>query len=356
MESWAAKAGDVFHSYYEIPFYHLIVEIGLVLFILKILMSKSTGSPADETPLTEKEMEKLIAEWTPEPLVPVGAAEKEVPVPIIESKVGKYVTINGKECLNLATMNFLGMIGKQEIEEAAITSVLKYGVGSCGPRGFYGTIDVHLLLEEKLAQYMECEEAIIYSYGFATVASAIPAYSKRGDIIFCDEEVCYAIQKGILASRSTVYYYKHNDLDHLVELLEIQATKDRKNPKKARVTNRFLVTEGLFINTGQITNLPRLKCPIKGVGRTQKRIKVRDNGRVTKDLTVKNIITNRRGNITVRKGVHDHRKVEVIKFVVKLGGDVSGVIHRDVDVEIVYGLIVVTTPLHKQVRWINGPD
>jgi len=73
-------------------------------------------------------------------------------------------------------------------------------------------------------------------------------------------------------------------------------------------------------------------------------------------LTVKNIITNRRGNITVRKGVHDHRKVEVIKFVVKLGGDVSGVIHRDVDVEIVYGLIVVATPLHKQVRRINGPN
>ena len=44
--------------------------------------------------------------------------------------------------------------------------------------------DVHLNLEEKLAQYMEVEEAIIYSYGFSTVASAIPAYSKRGDVIF----------------------------------------------------------------------------------------------------------------------------------------------------------------------------
>ncbi|KAL5251397.1 hypothetical protein ACHWQZ_G016937 [Mnemiopsis leidyi] len=256
--SWAAKAGDVFHSYYEIPFYHLIVELALVLFIIKILMSKSTGSPGDETPLTEKEMQKLIAEWTPEPLVPAGAADTEPPVPVITSKVGKYVTVNGKECLNLATMNFLGMIGKEEIEDAAVASVQKYGVGSCGPRGFYGTIDVHLLLEEKLAKYMECEEAIIYSYGFATVASAIPAYSKRGDIIFCDKEVCYAIQKGILASRSTVFYYNHNDLDHLVELLEKQAVEDRKNPKKARVTNRFLVTEGLFVNTGQITNLPRL--------------------------------------------------------------------------------------------------
>lgn len=44
--------------------------------------------------------------------------------------------------------------------------------------------DVHLKLEEKLAQFMRCEEAILYSYGFSTVASAIPAYAKRGDVLF----------------------------------------------------------------------------------------------------------------------------------------------------------------------------
>ena len=247
---------DVVHSYYEMPFYHLIVEIALILFIIKILMSKSTGAPEDEPPLTEAEIEKLISDWNPEPLVPKDALRKEPNVPVIESKVGKHVTINGKECLNLATMNFLGMIGRQEIEEAAVASVQKYGVGACGPRGFYGTIDVHLLLEEKLAKFMDCEEAIIYSYGFSTVASAIPAYSKRGDLIFCDRDVCYAVQKGILASRSIVYYY--DGMEHLVELLEAQALRDRQNPKKARVINRFLVTEGLFVNTGKIADLPRL--------------------------------------------------------------------------------------------------
>jgi len=46
------------------------------------------------------------------------------------------------------------------------------------------TSDVHLKLEERLQEFMHCEEAIIYSYGFATIASAIPAYSKRGDVIF----------------------------------------------------------------------------------------------------------------------------------------------------------------------------
>lgn len=49
---------------------------------------------------------------------------------------------------------------------------------------FIWLTDVHLKLEEELAKFMNCEEAILYSYGFATIASAIPAYSKRGDIIF----------------------------------------------------------------------------------------------------------------------------------------------------------------------------
>ena len=56
--------------------------------------------------------------------------------------------------------------------------------GSHFPPTNYLISDVHLDLEEKLAKFMNCEEAILYSYGFATIASAIPAYSKRGDVIF----------------------------------------------------------------------------------------------------------------------------------------------------------------------------
>jgi serine palmitoyltransferase len=58
-----------------------------------------------------------------------------------------------------------------------------------------------------------------------------PAIQRNSKIILLylsDKEVCYAIQKGILASRSTVFYYNHNDLDHLVELLEAQAAQDKK--------------------------------------------------------------------------------------------------------------------------------
>ena len=58
----------------------------------------------------------------------------------ISSQVGKYVTIAGQQYLNAATHNFLGMVGDERVEAAAVRCLRKYGVGSCGPRAFYGTI------------------------------------------------------------------------------------------------------------------------------------------------------------------------------------------------------------------------
>ncbi len=94
------------------------------------------------------------------------------------------MTIGGVRCLNLATHNYLGFAGNETVEKSAVECIRKFGVGSCGPRAFYGTADVHVYLEEKLASYFGAQQAVLYSYGFSTIASAIPAYAKKGDIIF----------------------------------------------------------------------------------------------------------------------------------------------------------------------------
>lgn len=86
--------------------------------------------------------------------------------------------------LNVGATSFLCLDKEERIIESALKSMDKYGVGSCGPRGFYGTIDVHLEFEERLAKFLEVEETITYSYGFSTIASAIPSYAKRADIIY----------------------------------------------------------------------------------------------------------------------------------------------------------------------------
>ena len=73
------------------------------------------------------------------------------------------------------------------LQDACAATINKYGVGSCGPRGFYGTIDVHLTLEERLAKFMQTQETIIYAYDLATVPSILPAFANAKDIIICDE-------------------------------------------------------------------------------------------------------------------------------------------------------------------------
>ncbi|GFS10508.1 serine palmitoyltransferase-1 [Elysia marginata] len=251
---------DLIQGVLQAPWYHVVFEVALVLLIMKIYYSQSF-SP-EKTVLTEKEKETLIEEWVPEPLAPDVPDDhpilKVMEKYCIEGQNGKYVKVNGKSCINLATFNFLSMVGNKEIEDVALKALKVYGVGSCGPRGFYGTMDVHIQLEEDLAKFMNCEEAILYSYGFATIASAIPAYSKRGDIIYVDENVSFAVQKGLTASRSHIRWFRHNDMEHLESLLIEQSKLDKKNPKKAKVTRRFIIAEGLYLNSGHICPLPKL--------------------------------------------------------------------------------------------------
>lgn len=117
---------------------------------------------------------RKLLEWNPLPLV---EHDVTLPEPPLMGKIDDNV-------LNVGATSFLCLDKEPSIMERAINSLHKYGVGSCGPRGFYGTIDVHLELEERLAKFLQVEETCVYSYGFSTVASAIPAYAKKGDIIF----------------------------------------------------------------------------------------------------------------------------------------------------------------------------
>jgi len=248
----------MFQALLKAPSYHLGLEAVLLVSVLWLLLRKSYH-PQDQQQLTEKEKEELIEEWKPEPLVPDPPKDHPAFHPrVITSKAGKWIEINGRKCLNTGTHNYLGLVGRPDIEEVALKCMDTYGVGACGPRGFFGTTAVHLELEKRMAAFMKVEAAVLYSYGFACVASAIPAYAKRGDVIFVDERVNFSIQKGVQASRSDVHFFKHNDMDHFKQLLDEQAVKDKKNPKKAAVTKRFVIVEGMYMNSGEILPLPKL--------------------------------------------------------------------------------------------------
>lgn len=240
-----------------IPQYQTLIKIFVGLWLIWTLVKRRQRGLRPQP--THSEVQRKLEIWHPEPLAKdVNPNHPSLHPRTISSKVGKRIIIDDKDCLNLGSHNYLGLLDNKNIEKNAITTVEKYGVGSCGPRGFYGTTDVHLELEERLAKFMDAEEAIVYSYGFSTVASAIPAYSKRRDIIFADEKVNFAIQKGIDASRSTVRYFKHNDYMDFERLLVEQNKEDIKNTKKALKIRRFLIVEGIYMNTGLVCPLPQL--------------------------------------------------------------------------------------------------
>jgi serine palmitoyltransferase len=222
----------------------------------------------------------LVDEWTPEPLgQPLDAKEQAdlASVPVIAGPNGPKPKLasNGKSVINLASFNFTGLAGNEHIKSMAVDTLRKYGLGSCGPPGFYGTLgaknvfmmsrkhinvvtiaDVHMDLERDIADFLGAEATILYSQGFSTISSVIPAFCKRGDIIVADRGVSFAAQKGIQISRSTVRWYDHNDLKSLEDVLEGVEKERRK--RRAPLTRRFIITEGIFEKDGAMVDLPKL--------------------------------------------------------------------------------------------------
>ncbi|KAH6561505.1 hypothetical protein BASA50_011215 [Batrachochytrium salamandrivorans] len=245
-------------SYQDDPF-RMLLEAGLVIFMVWYFVAKRyQPGQQTEVKLTEKEIQELIDEWEPEPLVPELTkfqAEELAKTHVLSSAAGlKVKSADGKERLNCASFNFLGVMNSEAVKDKAILALRKYGVGSCGPPGFYGTIDVHIQLEEEISRFVNSEAAIIYSQGFACISSCIPAFSKRGDIIIADDAVSFGIQKGLQISRSQIKWFKHNDMADLERVL----FKVQEDCAKKPLTRRFIVVEGLYVNLGDICPLPEL--------------------------------------------------------------------------------------------------
>lgn len=96
-------------------------------------------------PTLPQEIDELVDEWAPEPLnAPLSEWEQRdlMSVPVITGPNGPKPKLlsSGKTVINLASYNFAGLASNEHIKERAIETLRKYGLGSCGPPGFYGTI------------------------------------------------------------------------------------------------------------------------------------------------------------------------------------------------------------------------
>ncbi|KAI2684631.1 CAZyme family GH17 [Penicillium roqueforti] len=234
------------------------VELFLFLFAVRYLLAPKYSTKPGVVPLTEDEIDDLVDEWTPEPLVGDPTALEAMEVDkrtVIVGPVGpKSKLTNGRTVMNLGSFNFYNFNTNESLKEQAIQTLRAYGVGPCGPRGFYGTQDVHIKTEDDVASFLGTAACIIYSQAFSTISSVIPAFSKRGDIIVADKGVSFAIRKGIQISRSMVRWYEHNDMEDLERVL----AKVTKEQARKPLTRRFIITEGLFASYGDMADLPKI--------------------------------------------------------------------------------------------------
>jgi serine palmitoyltransferase len=152
-------------------------------------------------------------------------------------------------------MDFLGLGSSQPVRATAAATLEEYTVGSCGPRGFYGTTRKHLELEAAIARFLGTPDAISYSDATATIASSIPAFAKKGDVLVIDEGCSYGVMAGAQLSRARVVMFKHNDAADLAAKLEAVNAADAAY---AATQRRFIVVEGVYLDSGDLAPLPAI--------------------------------------------------------------------------------------------------
>lgn len=166
----------------------------------------------------------------------------------IDSEQDTEVTMNGKKVLMFGSNSYLGLTNHPRIKEAAIEAVRKYGTGCAGSRFLNGTLDIHIQLENELAEFVGKDEALVYSTGFQVNLGVLSCLTGRRDTILCDELDHASIVDGRRLSFSTLRKFRHNDMEHLERELQ------RCEPD----TIKLIVVDGVFSMEGDVANLPEI--------------------------------------------------------------------------------------------------
>ncbi|MCD6162795.1 MAG: aminotransferase class I/II-fold pyridoxal phosphate-dependent enzyme [candidate division Zixibacteria bacterium] len=166
----------------------------------------------------------------------------------ISSAPDTEVTISGKKTIMIGSNNYLGLTNHPKVLERIHKAVDKYGSGCTGSRFLNGTLDLHVELENKLAEFMGFETALIFSTGMQTNLGTIPAIVSKSEYIFADRSDHASIVDGCRLSFGNTIKYKHNDMDDL----------ERVIAKVPPESGKLIVSDGVFSMEGDIVKLPRL--------------------------------------------------------------------------------------------------
>src|SRR3989304_3127703 len=168
--------------------------------------------------------------------------------PVEELRGGTRVRAKGREMGMFASYSYLGLIGHPKINAAAKAAVDKYGTGTHGVRSLAGSLELHVELEQTIADFKHAEAAITYSSGYVTNLSVISTLVGRHDYVFSDKLNHASIVDGCMMSGARFVRFKHNDLKDLQRRLEEAPASSAK----------LVIADSVFSMDGDIIDLPRM--------------------------------------------------------------------------------------------------
>lgn len=167
----------------------------------------------------------------------------------LESACEPVCRADGREVINLASNNYLGLANHPKLKEAAIRAVRELGAGTGAVRTITGTMAIHMELERRIAAFKNTEACVVFQSGFAANAGTVSAILGPEDHIISDELNHASIIDGCRLSKAKIHVFRHRDAAHAAEILE--GLKDAGGRK-------LLITDGVFSMDGDIGPLPEL--------------------------------------------------------------------------------------------------
>src|SRR5208337_4413056 len=171
---------------------------------------------------------------------------------VLDDQQAPVCHYDGKQVINLASNNYLGLANHPRLIEAALAATRAFGVGSGAVRTIAGTMRIHMDLEEKIARFKNVEACVVFQSGFAANAGTVSAILGKEDFILSDELNHASIIDGARLSKAKILVFRHKDITHAEE----QLASVKGEPGK-----KLLISDGVFSMDGDIGPLPGL-CDI----------------------------------------------------------------------------------------------
>ena len=168
---------------------------------------------------------------------------------VLEGEQRPLCVFDGREVINLASNNYLGLTSHKALRKASIEAVRKLGVGAGAVRTIAGTMKLHMELEEQIARFKHVEACVVFQSGFTANAGTVSAVLGKDDLIISDELNHASIIDGARLSKATIKVFKHKDVEDCERILDEHASFPGK---------KLIITDGVFSMDGDIAPLPRL--------------------------------------------------------------------------------------------------